>query len=101
MVDRAKTVHISARCTPDQKERYELAQERLGFRNLSELLLDSLDCLSDAVHEDGWECRLIHLEGDRIVAMGDVLDAGMLSPTTAFPIVAPASFWRRVERLLR
>jgi hypothetical protein len=97
-----KDTNLSARCDTTRKERYVRTAERLGFSDLSEFLLQSLDSVSGVVDTEGWECRLVHVAGNQVLAIGDDgVDEEVPLPVTAYPIVAPAAFWRALENALQ
>lgn len=92
----ARSDHFSARCRPDQKQRWMDLSLRLGYENFSEFLVLILDSLCDRYEVEGWESRLLHVSGDRIVGAG-LRSEGVAAVAGAFPIVAPDHFWKAVE----
>ena len=54
-----------------------------------------LDSLDGSYRREGWESRLVHLDGNRIVA-ADVHDHPASLAMAAFPVVAPRHFWNHV-----
>ena len=99
--DMEKDTALSARCSSDSKQRYKRSAERLGYDDLSEFMLDALDSISGAVDGAGWECRLVHVAGNQVLGIGESGPEDVPLPVTAFPIVAPAQFWRALEAALK
>jgi hypothetical protein len=95
--------HISARVDTAQKETYRSAARRLKV-DLTTLMLCSLDAVSSAVLEEGWECRQVYLVEGRIVGYGaepPLSARGVPLPASSHTLVAPSAFWTEIERSLR
>lgn len=95
--------HISARVDVSQKEMYRDAARRLKV-DLTTLMLMSLDAVSSAVLEEGWECRQVYFVEGRVVGYGaepPLSARGVPLPASSHTIVAPAAFWTEIERGLR
>lgn len=86
---------LSVRIEDEKKERLEKCAKRLGYKNTSEFVLDVLDALMTPNAGEGYECRMIHIDGNRIVNTGPVREA---SPTPSFPVTASEEFWRAIEQ---
>ena len=97
--DMSKNAHVSARVFTDKKTDYERTAAALGYQDLSGLMVDLLDVISSNTELDPWECRLLHMEDGRIVGSGPVTGTGLSPLISAFPIVAPEHFWRRVDQI--
>ncbi len=95
-----KQEHLSIRATAEQKHRWGAAAARFGM-TLSEFSTTILDAVSGEAETEGWECRKIHLEGDRIVGVGDVAPVASGLPTMALvvPVIAPQRFFAALEEL--
>lgn len=93
------SAHLSVRCSPEAKARYLVAAERLGV-DLSTMALSTLDAITGSVVDEGWECRVVWLDGDRIVGVGAgvPMEAGLPVPALSFELVAPGSFWSYLEQ---
>lgn len=89
-----KSASVSARCDPEDRDRYHALGRRFGYENFSEFLLEMLEGLDNSFGDH--ESRLVHMSGDRIIASGPMPAGG--GPTSAFPVIAPAHFWRHLER---
>jgi hypothetical protein len=87
---------ISFRCSVETKERLVAASERLGYENLSEYILDVLDGVSRPVVQEGWDCRLLHMQGDRVVGVGEE-GPSLPLPVAAYPVVGPVEFWKSLQ----
>lgn len=93
----AKTTHINARCDEKRKRRYMEMAESFGYANFSEFLIAVLDAMSDRYRDEGWESHLVHVSGDRILAADAHEMNGIELAVSAFPVVAPATFWHHVR----
>lgn len=105
-VDRPELVGqpTSIRVSRVRRNRYLDAAARLGIDNLSEFVLTSLDGVAGIVASDGWECRLVHLNDDKIVFTGEAtpLDpSGCVLQVASFPVIAPKAFWRHLSGFIR
>ncbi len=92
----SKEANISARCDPKDRERYHRLAARYGYTNFSEFLLVLLDGVAGNFGDH--ESRLLHVSDDRIVASGPMPAGASSGPTSAFPVIAPARFWRHIDR---
>ena len=88
---------ISARCDIDRKEAYQEMARKLGYSNFSEFLLVVLDSLEGRFLDEAWECHLLHVHEDKIVAAEAHEVGGVPMATSAFRIVAPERFWAHVK----
>lgn len=84
--------HVSIRMTDERKAKLQEAADRLGL-TLTDLLLSVADVAAERVVSEAWECRQLHLLGDRIVGIGEDMPSGML-PIVSFPVLAQGSFWK-------
>jgi len=98
--DMSKDTHVSARVQHTKKDDYRKVAGQLGYKDLSPFVVDVLDAFTGVVGADGWECRMVHISGDRIVGVGHQVDESVPTPVSAFEVIAPAHFWRLLERRL-
>lgn len=90
----SKDASISARCDPADRDRYRSLARRFGYSNFSEFLIEVLEGLDNEFGDH--ESQLLHMSGERVVGSGPMPAGG--GPTSAFPVIAPARFWRHVQR---
>jgi|APSaa5957512535_1039671.scaffolds.fasta_scaffold56941_2 hypothetical protein len=96
------STYVIARVDPKEKERFTGAAERLKV-NVSDMIISTMRIVSGEVLGGSWECRRVHLSGNSILAIGEeppTLGGGLPVPVTSCKIVAPASFWKVLERSL-
>lgn len=97
MPEESRESYINARCTEAKKEEYIELAENFGFDNFSEFIITLLDSLSQKYLEEGWECHLIHVNGETILAAEAQEVGGVPMATAAFKIIAPERFWAHVR----
>ena len=95
----AKDEHIHVRCDGQRKEDYGQLAENLGYDNLSAFITALLESMRDRYLDGEWKSQLLHLSDDRIVAAEAHEVDGLPMGTAAFPVVAPARFWRHVREV--
>ena len=90
---------LNARVDKEQHERFHKLAERLGT-DLSSLIIQSLELISQQVESDGWESRRIWVEGNRVVMIGEQPPSGIrgMSAHASYIIVAPSLLWSHLER---
>lgn len=87
--------HLSVACDSKEKKRWQKVASDLGYADFSAWVRAVLNAASGRQAAEGWESRLLHLEGDRIVPDPEEGAA----PIVAFQVVAPGHFWRHVADL--
>ena len=90
----SKDASISARCEPKDRDRYRALARRFGYTNFSQFLIEVLEGLDNDFGDH--ESHLLHMSEDRVIASGSIPAGG--GPTSAFPVIAPAHFWRHINR---
>ena len=90
---------LNIRVSREDKAIYDRAARRLRVP-LTRLVLSTLDVVSRRVISDGWEARVVHLDGLRIVGIGEdpvMTKDGLRLPLASYTIVAPRRFWGALE----
>lgn len=82
---------------PDMKIRCTEMAERFGYGDLSEFMRAVMLAFLDTYEGDEWESGLLYFDGHR-VSRQPVLGSE-LADTYAFPIAAPARFWRYIRKI--
>ena len=94
--------YVIARVVPDDKKRFTKAAERLRV-SVSDMIVSAMRVVSGEVLGSNWECRRIHVSGDRILAIGEeppTMNSGIPIPVTSCKIVAPLAMWKALEGAL-
>lgn len=99
-----RSQHVTARITVEQEALYEATAQRLGV-SLSELVVSALDAVcGPATRGHGWECRGLHVVGDRVVGVGEEPSARVEGQAALvarrWPVIAPGLFWQVMEAVL-
>lgn len=95
----AKDEHIHVRCDEHQKAAYAQLAANFGYDNLSAFVTAVLESMKDRYIDTEWCSHLLHVSDDRIVAAEAHEVDGLPIGTSAFPVVAPARFWRHVREV--
>lgn len=95
------SIMVSARCKREQKDAYIELAEALGFDSLSRFVIGVLDGMTERYSSDSWECRLVHVNEDRIVAAEASDVGGVPLATAAYKVVAPKAFWDHIEQVTK
>lgn len=91
----ARTNQLHVRASDEEEVRWAELAHRFGYDNTSEFVRAVLSALSDRYESEEWKTGLLHLEGDKIT--GPTPSSPTLVGTYAFPVAAPARFWRYVD----
>jgi hypothetical protein len=92
--------YVIARVVRREKDLFTKASKRLGV-SVSDMIVSAMRVVSGEVLSGRWECRKVHISGNRILAIGEeppVLTGGVPVPVVSCKIVAPRMFWRTIER---
>lgn len=91
--------YVSARCTSEKKASYHALAERLGYPDFSKFMIAMLDSLErDFGQNEEYECHLLHVRDDTILAAEAHEVDGVPFATAAFRVVAPRRFWDHVRQ---
>jgi hypothetical protein len=88
--------HLSVRIDEEQKKMLAELGRRLGYPDTSKFMNAVIEGLTERYDGEEWESGLVHLDGDKISDRAD--RTAEPSDIYAFPIVAPARFWRYLRR---
>jgi|GEM_PF-4672271 len=88
--------HLSVRIDEDKKIILADLGRRLGYPDTSKFVNAVIEGLIERYDGEEWESGLVHLDGDKVTDRPD--QSAEPSDIYAFPIVAPARFWRYLRR---
>ncbi len=89
--------HVSLRMPPDMKIRCAEMAERFGYGDLSEFMRAMLLAFMDKYEGEEWESGLLYFSGDKVSRQPTI--GSELADTYAFPVAAPARFWRYIKKI--
>ncbi len=93
---RVSTSHLSTRVPDELKKKVASLAARLGYRDTSKFLNAALEALVEKYDGEEWRSGLVHFSGD--VVTDEPGRSVEPSDTYAFPVIAPARFWRYLRR---
>ena len=86
----ASVFHVGARVSKEQKERYKSVAQGLNV-SLSDLIVASLEGISNELSEAQWSCGAVTMEDNKI-RKSKSHEKGIL-------VVAPAYFWETLSSM--
>lgn len=95
MASQVRNSQIHIRSTDEETVQWNELARKFGYSDLSKFTRALLGALTEKYEADNWTSGLLHLDQGKVC--GPVVETPDLLHVYAFPVAAPARFWRYVE----